>query len=230
MTIIKNLLTASQLVDIQSKLASASWPTHDQTAGQQSALVKHNQQLPHDDPSSLHCAHIVQQALAANATFISAALPRKIFPPLFNRYAGERNHFGDHIDNAIRTQVEIHTKQVKHVRTDLSATLFLTNPAQYDGGELIIQHVLGEQRVKLAAGDMILYPASTVHRVEPVTRGARLASFFWVESMVQRDDQRLLLYDLDLTISALRQGHGEITEAVKLTGTYHNLLRMWGQT
>jgi PKHD-type hydroxylase len=146
-----------------------------------------------------------------------------VYPPLFNRYTGGTNEFGNHIDNAVRT----HAATARHVRTDISCTLFLSDPASYDGGELVVQDTYGEQRIKFDAGDLVLYPGTSVHRVESVTRGERLACFFWIESMVRRDDQRRLLYDMDMAILALRRAHGDSDETVRLTGCYHNLLRMW---
>jgi PKHD-type hydroxylase len=166
---------------------------------------------------------IVLEGLERHPLFFAAALPKRIFPPLFNRYEGAANAFGNHIDNAVRTV----SGTGQRVRTDLSATLFLSDPADYDGGELVIEDTFGPRSVKLAAGDLILYPSTSVHRVAPVTRGARLASFFWIESMVRDDGCRRLLYDLDMAILDLRQTYGEIAPAVSLTGSYHNLLRRW---
>ena len=155
--------------------------------------------------------------------------PHKWFsPPLFNRYGGASNYFGDHIDNAVRT----HAATARHVRTDISCTLFLSEPADYDGGELVVQDTYGEQRIKFDAGDLVMYPGTSVHRVEPVTRGERLGCFFWIESMVRLDAQRRLLYEMDMAITALRQqtfatGASESPEVIRLTGCYHNLMRMW---
>jgi PKHD-type hydroxylase len=169
---------------------------------------------------------LVLQALEAHSMFFSAALPKRVLPPLFNRYSGSSNSYGDHVDQAVRYA----PGSGQRVRTDISCTLFLTDPASYDGGELVVQDTYGEQRVKLNAGDMVLYPGTSVHRVEPVTRGERLASFFWIESMVRADDQRRLLYELDMSLMRLRSEHGESEATVQLTGTYHNLLRMWADT
>ena len=178
-------------------------------------------------------------ALADSLLFFTAALPKKIFPPLFNRYAEASNSFGNHIDNGVRLVRHgspYTLERGTRVRTDISCTLFLAEPDSYDGGELVINgpDVQGvhsaPQRIKLPAGDLLLYPSSSVHRVEPVTRGQRLASFFWVESMVKRDDQRRLLYELDMQLLALREAHGDTEPIVGLTGTYHNLLRMWSET
>jgi len=220
---VRNVLSPDALARCREILAAAPWADGRITAGSQSAQVKNNEQLPDNAPASVAARAVVMQSLDSNALFFAAALPRRIFPPLFNRYAGAANAFGNHIDNAVRT----FGATGQRVRTDLSATLFLSEPAEYDGGELVIEDTFGPRQVKLAAGDLVLYPASTVHRVEPVTRGTRLASFFWIESMVRDDGCRRLLYDLDMTILALRQGYGEIPEAVRLTGTYHNLLRRW---
>jgi len=155
--------------------------------------------------------------------FFSAALPKRIYPPMFNRYGGLHNTYGNHVDNAIRYSVQAGQR----VRADVSCTLFLANPKDYEGGDLVIEDTFGEQRVKLPAGDLVLYPGTSVHRVEPVTRGHRLASFFWVESMVRSDEQRRLLFDLDMNLMRLREQHGENGPAIGLTGSYHNLLRMW---
>jgi PKHD-type hydroxylase len=204
---------------------AANWADGRITAGAQSGQVKNNQQLPENSPASVAARALVLDALGQSPLFWTAALPRKIFPPLFNRYAGAANAFGDHVDNAVRTASDGRL----HVRTDLSATLFLAEPDEYDGGELVVQDHFGSHRVKLPAGDLILYPSGSVHRVDPVTRGARLACFFWIESMVRDDTQRRVLFDLDMSLLALRQ-QGETPETVRLTGVYHNLLRMWAST
>lgn len=223
---VPQVLTPDALARCRAILADADWQDGKITAGSQSAQVKNNRQLPEDAPASQAARVMVVDGLAKSALFFSGALPKKTFPPLFNRYAGGANSFGDHIDNAVRTSAVTGA----WVRTDLSATLFLSEPEEYDGGELVIDDTFGTQRVKLAAGDLILYPASSLHRVEAVTRGVRLASFFWIESMVRSDDQRRLLFDMDSAIIALRQQHGESDETVRLTGVYHNLLRLWVET
>ena len=164
--------------------------------------------------------------LEKHPLFFSAALPKKVFPPMFNRYGGEHNFYGDHVDNAVRYAPGTGVR----IRTDISCTLFLADPANYDGGELVIRDAFGEQRLKGAAGDALLYPGTSVHRVEPVTRGVRLASFFWIESMVRSNEQRQLLFDFDMNLMRLRERHGETAEAVGLTGLYHNLLRQWADT
>lgn len=228
---IPQVLDAEALAKAQALLAKAPWGDGRVTAGTQSAQVKNNEQLPEDDPVTLQLQQIVMDALAANLLFFTAALPKKIFPPLFNRYGGATNAFGNHVDNAVRLTRHGEMRG-KRVRTDISCTLFLADPDSYDGGELVIESpepALDRPRVKLPAGDLVLYPSSSVHRVEPVTRGARLACFFWIESMVRRDDQRRLLYELDMQILALREAHGDTETIVGLTGTYHNLLRMWAE-
>lgn len=220
---IPRLLTAAEIVESRQLLASATWVDGRVTAGHQSALVKNNQQLAEESSQAQQLGRLVQQALARSADFSSAVLPARIFPPLFNRY-GEGMGFGDHIDNAIRS----HRGGV--MRTDVSATLFLADPAEYDGGELVIEDTFGSHTVKLPAGDLIIYPATSVHRVLPVTRGARVASFFWIQSLVRDDANRTLLHDLDRSLGRLRQrGLGAEPELVMLTGIYHNLLRRWAE-
>jgi PKHD-type hydroxylase len=220
---IAQALNPDELAQVRGLLAGAAWGDGKVTAGDQSAGVKNNQQLPEDLPATQQARHIVSVALARNPMFVTGALPRTVYPPLFNRYAGGANAFGEHIDNAVRT----HAATARHVRTDISCTLFLSDAASYDGGELVVQDTYGEQRIKFDAGDLVMYPGTSVHRVEPVTRGERLACFFWIESMVRRDDQRRLLYDMDMAILALRRSGGDTAETVRLTGCYHNLLRMW---
>ncbi len=223
---IPQALTPDELHQVRQLILSASWVDGRVTAGSQSAAVKNNRQLPEDAPQAQQARQLVSVALARNPMFVTGALPKTVYPPLFNRYGGESNTFGNHIDNAIRT----HATTATHVRTDISCTLFLSDPQSYDGGELVVQDTYGEQRIKLAAGDMVMYPGTSVHRVDPVTRGERLACFFWIESMVRHDAQRRLLYDMDMAILSLRQSGGETTEVVQLTGCYHNLLRMWADT
>jgi PKHD-type hydroxylase len=226
---IPEVLSGAALARCRALLEEAPWGDGRVTAGSQSVQVKNNQQLPEDHPLTGELQQIVLEGLAASLLFFTAALPKKIFPPLFNRYAGASNAFGNHIDNAVRL-VRHGEQRGTRVRTDLSATLFLADPASYDGGELVIEDTFGVQRVKLPAGDLLLYPASSVHRVEPVTRGARLASFFWVESMVRSAEQRRLLYEFDMQLLALREAHGDSAPVVGLTGSYHNLLRMWAES
>lgn len=220
---IPEVLSSDELAQCRALLAGADWADGRLTAGTQSAKVKQNLQLPELGAASLATRKIVLAALNRNALFLSSALPKRIFPPLFNRYEGDYNTFGNHIDNAVRTCADSGVR----VRTDLSATLFLCDPDSYEGGELVIEDTYGEHAVKLAAGDMVLYPGSSLHRVEPVTRGARLASFFWIESMVRETERRRLLFEMDMAILELRETQGDIPSAVNLTGCYHNLLRMW---
>lgn len=219
------VLDADELRQVRALLADAPWGDGRVTAGVQSALKKNNEQLDQTSDLTRRLQAVVLNALNRHPLFFSAALPKRVFPPLFNRYGGQANAFGDHVDNAVRYPPQ---GRGERVRTDISCTLFLADPQDYDGGELVVQDTFGEQRVKLAAGDMVLYPGTSVHRVEPVTRGHRLASFFWVESMVRSDEQRRLLFDMDRHLMSLRERVGETDDAViGLTGTYHNLLRLW---
>jgi PKHD-type hydroxylase len=223
---VPEVLSPDAVARCRAIVEAADWADGRITAGSQSEQVKNNRQLPEDGEAARAARALVLEGLSKSALFFTGALPKKIFPPLFNRYDGATNAFGNHIDNSVRTWAATGA----HVRTDLSATLFLSDPAEYDGGELVIEDTFGTQAVKLAAGDLILYPASSVHRVNPVTRGTRLGSFFWIESMVRDDAQRKLLFDLDMAILALRESDGDTDTAVKLTGCYHNLMRMWAAT
>jgi PKHD-type hydroxylase len=219
------LLSADQVAHFRTVLARADWRDGRETAGEQSSRAKHNLQLSETSAESHQLGEIVLAALAASPAFMSAALPLKVFPPLFNRYLPGMA-FGAHIDNAVRASPVTGARY----RTDLSCTVFLSDPADYEGGELTIEDGLAARQVKLPAGDAILYPASTVHRVEPVTRGERWASFFWVQSMVADGGKRALLHDLDRAIAAARADLGDDhAAAVSLVGVYHNLVRMWGQ-
>ena len=224
---VKQVLGRDEVKAARAILYRAEWVDGRVTAGVQSAVAKNNEQLPQQGQDTKALQDLVLAGLGRSAGFFSAALPKRVFPPLFNRYGGETNAFGNHVDNAVRF---VPGARHERVRTDISCTLFLAEPGEYDGGELVIEDTFGEQRVKLAAGDMVLYPGSSVHRVEPVTRGCRLASFFWVESMVRRDEQRRLLFEMDAHLVALREQYGEGGAAIGLTGTYHNLLRMWADT
>jgi PKHD-type hydroxylase len=203
-------------------LDQSQWVDGRVTAGHQSARAKDNAQLPESSPEARQLGEMVLAALGGNALFISAALPLRVFPPLFNRYTGGQS-FGTHVDNAIR-QIP---GSGHRIRTDLSATLFLANPDEYDGGELVVEDTYGMQTVKLPAGHMILYPATSLHHVRPVTRGARIASFFWIQSMIRDDGQRTLLFDMDTAIQRLNADRPEHPSAVQMTGVYHNLLRRW---
>ncbi|HLZ75233.1 Fe2+-dependent dioxygenase [Phenylobacterium sp.] len=218
---IEGVLTPDQVAHCRETLSAQAWVDGRVTAGEQSALAKRNLQVPEDAPAARELGEMILTALGRNPQFVSAALPLRVFPPLFNRY-DEGMAFDTHVDNAIRFAGPV------RLRTDVSATLFLSDPGDYDGGELIVEDAYGEHAVKLAAGDMILYPASSLHRVAPITRGSRWAAFFWAQSMVRADAQRSLLHDLDNAIQAmsLKVGQGD-PAVVSLTGTYNNLLRMW---
>ena len=219
---IPDVLTPEQVAQAREALDKADWVDGRVTAGHQSARAKDNMQLPEDNPVARQLSDTVLAALQKSPLFIGAALPLKVFPPLFNRYSGGQS-FGTHVDNAIRQVAGTPYR----VRTDLSATLFLSAPEEYDGGELSVEDTYGVQSVKLPAGHMILYPATSLHHVRPVTRGARIASFFWVQSMVRDDAQRTLLFDLDSTIQQIAREAPDHPAAVRLTGIYHNLLRQW---
>jgi len=219
---VPNVLTAEQVAECRRQLDAADWIDGRVTAGHQSAKAKDNAQLPEDSPVARQLGQMILSALERNPLFLAGALPLKIFPPLFNRYAGGQS-FGNHVDNAVRQ-----VRNTPHrVRTDISATLFLAAPSDYDGGELMIDDTYGSHSVKLPAGDLVLYPATSLHRVQPVTRGARVASFFWIQSMVRDDGERTLLFDLDLAIQRLGGDAPEHPCVVQLTGIYHNLLRRW---
>jgi PKHD-type hydroxylase len=222
---IPQVLSAEQVGEARRLLDAADWVDGRVTAGHQSARTKNNEQLAEDSPLARQLGAMIIAALERNPRFISGALPLKVFPPLFNRY-GAGHAFGVHVDNAMR-QVR---GTPQRVRTDLSATLFLSDPAEYDGGELVVEDNFGAHAVKLPAGHLVLYPASSLHKVTPITRGRRVASFFWIQSMVRDDAQRTLLFDLDGAIQRLQLSGQEHPEAVQLTGIYHNLLRMWADS
>ena len=216
------VLRPDEVLQAQAILAQAPWGDGRITAGEQSAQAKNNQQLPEDCDATRNLQQMLLAGLDRQSRFFSAVLPKHISPPLFNRYSGSTNAFGNHVDSAVRYM------RRGRVRTDISCTLFLAEPSSYEGGELVIEDTYGAQRVKLPAGDLVVYPGTSVHRVEPVTQGARLAGFFWVQSMVRSDEQRRLLFDMDAHLIALRTRVGETDPAViGLTSTYHNLLRMW---
>jgi PKHD-type hydroxylase len=218
---VEGVLTPDQVAHCLQTLQGATWADGRVTAGQQSALAKRNLQIPEGSAEARELGDMILGALGSNPRFISGGLPLRVFPPLFNRY-DEGMAFDTHVDNTIRFAGPV------RFRTDLSATLFLTDPDSYDGGELIVEDTYGEHAVKLPAGDMILYPASSLHRVAPITRGSRWASFFWAQSMVRSDEQRALLFNLDNTIQALSLKVGQnAPEVVSLAATYNNLLRMW---
>lgn len=222
---IPQVLSRDTVDQCRRLLESAAWVDGKVTAGSQSALTKNNLQLPEDGEAAQVLRETVLAGLAQSAQFFTAALPRKIYPPLFNCYTGASNSFGNHVDNAVRS----HAATGQHVRTDLSFTLFFCDPDEYEGGELVIEDTFGSQAIKLPAGDMVLYPSSSVHRVEPVTRGARICCFSWLESMVRENERRRLLYEMDMSIFALRQSQGDTAQVVRLTSCYHNLVRMWAQ-
>ena len=222
---IPDVLTPDEVAHCRAILDAADWVDGNVTSGFQAAMAKNNQQLPQDGAAAREVGAIISRALQANPLFVSAALPRTILPPLFNRY-GVGMGFGDHVDNAIRRDPSTGLP----LRTDLSATLFLTDPDDYDGGELVVEDAFGSHIVKLSAGGLILYPASSLHHVTPVTRGVRTASFFWIQSLVRDDAKRGLLLDMDVAIQRLSGGVGATDPSVlSLTGTYHNLLRMWAE-
>ena len=222
MIVIPDVLNAEQIGTMRARLQAAHWIDGNATSGHQSARAKRNRQLAEGDPEAKALGDIVLDALAASPLFVAAALPLKVYPPLFNRY-GVGEGFGDHVDSAIR----IRAGSDFRIRSDLSATLFLSDPSEYEGGELVAE---GQAPVKLAAGDMVLYPASTVHHVTPVTRGERIACFFWIQSMVRDGSARTMLFELDRSIQELTQAAGpEAPALIRLTGLYHNLLRRWAE-
>lgn len=219
---IQDVLTAEQVAHAREILDQAEWVDGRVTAGHQSARTKNNQQLPQDSPAAQRLGEMIHIALGRNALFRSAALPLHIFPPMFNRYQGGQS-FGNHVDNSIRQ-----APGTGHVmRTDLSATLFLSQPDEYDGGELLVEDTYGVHSVKLPAGHMVLYPSTSLHQVRPVTRGARTSSFFWIQSLVRDDSDRTLLFHLDNAIQHLGLDVPDHPASVQLTGVYHNLLRRW---
>lgn len=220
---VANVLTAQELGECRRLVQEAQWVDGKVTAGFQSAMTKNNLQLPEESPHAQRMGRIVLDAIARHPVFMSAALPAQVFPPLFNCYQGGQS-FGMHVDNALRRP----RGSTDYVRTDLSATLFFCSPDEYDGGELIVEDTYGAHSVKLPAGDLILYPSTSLHRVEPVTRGARVCSFFWVQSLVRDDGERSLLFELDTSIQQLNAELGPAnSQSVRLTGVYHNLLRRW---
>ncbi|MEO7431879.1 MAG: Fe2+-dependent dioxygenase [Dokdonella sp.] len=221
---VPEVLSSTELARCRDALASAAWKDGRVTAGRQSAMAKNNGQLAEEDPLSRELGGLVLSALARSPTFFAGALPRRIYPPLFNRYEGGES-FGFHVDNAVR--YDRSGTESQPVRTDLSATLFLSEPDEYDGGELVIEDSFGSHDVKLPAGDLVLYPGSSLHQVRPVTRGMRIASFFWIQSLVRSEAQRRMLFDLDVSIQQLTQKMPEAPELIRLTGIYHNLLREW---
>lgn len=221
---IPQVLTPAEVAHARTRMDGAAWVDGNATSGHQSAQAKYNEQLPEDSLQARELGDAIIAALGRSQLFFSAALPKRVFPPLFNRYQGGMN-FGNHVDGAIR----VHAPTGLRIRTDLSATVFLTAPERYDGGELLVEDTYGTHSVKLPAGDMVLYPASSLHRVAPVTRGSRIGSFFWIESMVRDDARRTLLFDMDMAVIRMARDHPDHPALVTLTGCYHNLLRMWAE-
>ena len=223
---IEGVLAPEEIAQAHKLLQGVAWEDGRPGAGEQARQVKNNQQLPHDSAPARAIREMVLQGLERQPKFFSATLPKRIFPPRLNRYGGASNAYGNHIDGAVRYLPDTGQR----VRTDVSCTLFLNDPQDYDGGELCLADTYGEQTVKLPAGDLVIYPGNSLHQVKPVTRGHRLACFFWIDSMVRSDEQRRLLYELDMNLLAIRQQRGESEETTALTGVYHNLLRMWADT
>lgn len=225
---IPGVLRRDQVAAMRARLDASDWIDGRATVGAQGAQVKQNRQLPETSPLALELGREVLAALADNALFFAAVLPLRTIPPLFNSYAGGE-HYGAHVDGSMRRTPEGAPGGGQWVRTDVSSTLFLSDPDDYDGGELIVTDAYGEHEVKLPAGDLIVYPSTSIHRVEPVTRGARVCSFFWTQSMVRDDMRRGMLLELDQNIQSLRARLGDCDELVGLTGHYHNLLRQWSE-
>lgn len=221
---IPEVLSKAQVATIRGELAACGWVDGAASAGAQAALLKRNLQLATDSPAFAVLSQGIAEALQRHPLFVSAAVPRHVLPPMFNCYQAG-GQYGNHVDNAL--QSDRFSRQ--QIRTDVSVTLFLCEPEEYEGGELVIEDTYGEHEVKLAAGDAILYPATSLHRVEPVTQGARIATFLWVQSWVRDAWQRKMLFDLDMTILKLRNRLGDSEEVLSLTSTYHNLLRQWGE-
>ena len=221
---IADVLSVGEVAESRALLDAAQWVDGKVTAGYQAQSVKENLQLPEGHPVAVKLGEMVLAALARSPLFMSAALPLRVFPPMFNRYMGG-GHFGTHVDTAIRANASTGQR----IRTDVSATLFLSAPEEYEGGELLVEDTYGVHSVKLPAGHMVLYPATSLHRVNPVTQGTRVASFFWIQSMIRSDSDRALLYDLDTTIQRLAKEVPENTAGIQLTGIYHNLLRRWAE-
>lgn len=224
-----DILSPDELALARRLLTEAPWDDGRKSAGPQAQMVKNNEQLPHDCEAATVIRQMVLQGLNRSALFFSAALPLRIFTPRVNRYSGAANAYGNHVDNAIRLRAAA-GGQTEYVRTDVSCTVFLSDPDEYDGGELTVSDTYGTRGVKLPAGHAVLYPGTSLHQVTPVTRGARVACFLWVQSMVRSDEQRRLLHDMDMNLLSLRQRLGECEETTALTGTYHNLLRLWAET
>jgi PKHD-type hydroxylase len=221
---VPQVLSPAEVARCREVMTRAAWVDGRVTAGHQSEKVKNNLQLPENSPEARELGGMVMTALGKNALFFSAVLPKQVFPPLFNRYDAGMT-FGSHVDNAIRAYLDTPLQ----VRTDVSATLFISAPEDYDGGELVVEDTYGSHKAKLPAGDMIVYPGTSLHHVTPITRGSRIASFFWTQSLIRDDTQRALLFDLDMAIRRLSNDHPEHPSAVSLTAVYHNLLRQWAE-
>lgn len=221
---IPELFTSAEAAQIRSLLEQANWRDGKSTAGELSAQVKQNAQLPQDDPLAVELGNRILERLGQNAVFMSAALPRRILPPMFNRYTGGQS-FGFHVDNAVR-----HIPgQPERLRTDLSMTVFFAEPDTYDGGELVVRDTYGDHEVKLPAGSAVLYPGTSLHEVRPVTRGVRLASFFWIQSLLRADSHRSLLFEMDVAIQRLAREQPNHPSVLELTNVYHNLVRQWAE-
>lgn len=225
MLVLPQLLNETELAQARALLATAPWADGRTGAGSQAVQAKNNEQLPRECDASRQIGEMVLRALDRTPQFLAACLPRKVFPPRINRYSGGVNYYGKHVDGAVRF-----TESGARVRTDISCTVFLSDPQEYDGGELTVYEAGTTRQVKLPAGHAVLYPANHVHEVTPVSRGARMAAFFWIESMVRCDAQRRLLHEFDLALTQLRETAGDSDSTVALVGTYHNLLRMWAET
>jgi PKHD-type hydroxylase len=221
---IPNVLSPAQVRECRARLESAEWVDGKVTAGHQSSRTKDNAQIPEGHPVARQVGEVILQQLQRHPLFVAAALPLRVFPPLFNRYSGGQA-FGNHVDNAVRQSATTGLR----IRTDLSATLFFAGPEEYDGGELVVEDTYGVHRVKLPAGAMVLYPSTSLHHVTPVTRGARLCSFFWLQSLVRDDGARTLLFDMDRAIQRINQEAPHHPSVLELTGVYHNLLRRWAE-
>ncbi len=224
---IENVLEPDELASVRDLLEQSPWEDGDATAGPQAAQVKNNRQLPEAAEHHPALRRIVLDALNREPLFFAAALPSKVLPPMFNRYDGTQNTYGPHVDNAMRL---VPGRPGTYVRSDISATLFLSDPADYDGGVLTVEDAFGRHEVKLAAGSLVVYPSSSVHSVTPVTRGARVSCFMFIQSMVRDEGRRRLLYEMDMALLQLRDEIGDTAPVVRLTGTYHNLLRAWAET
>ncbi|AXK83709.1 Fe2+-dependent dioxygenase [Pseudolabrys taiwanensis] len=219
---VPNVLNAEQVARCRAVMEKAGWVDGRATAGHQSVQVKNNLQLPEGSPEARELGEMVLGALARSNLFMSAVLPKQVYPPLFNRYDAGMT-FGSHVDNAIRSVAGM------RLRTDVSSTLFISEPDEYDGGELVVEDTYGAHAVKLPAGDMIVYPATSLHHVTPITRGSRIASFFWTQSMIRDESKRALLFDMDMAIIKLTRDHPQHPSVVELTAVYHNLLRQWAE-